>query len=55
VHVDGVPHTARHFLGFWAVGSLIGTTLDVDLVSQESWCCVYSGGHDGTKKSGQDE
>jgi hypothetical protein len=33
VHVEGVPHTVRHFLGFWVVGSLVGTTLDVDLVS----------------------
>jgi hypothetical protein len=33
VHVDGVPHMVRHFLGLWAVGSLIGTMLDVDLVS----------------------
>jgi hypothetical protein len=36
VHVEGVPHTVRHFLGLWAVGSLIGTTLDVDLVSLRS-------------------
>jgi hypothetical protein len=36
VHVDGVPHTVRHFLGLWVVGSLIGTTLDVDLVSLRS-------------------
>jgi hypothetical protein len=36
VHVDGVPHTVRHILGLWAVGSLIGTTLDVDLVSLRS-------------------
>jgi hypothetical protein len=36
VHVDGVPHTVRHFLAIWAVGSLIGTTLDVDLVSLRS-------------------
>jgi hypothetical protein len=33
VHVDGVPHTIRHFHGLWALGSLIGSTLDVDLVS----------------------
>jgi hypothetical protein len=33
VHVDGVPHNVRHFLGLWAVGNLIGTTLDVDLFS----------------------
>jgi hypothetical protein len=26
----------RHFLGLWAVGSLVGTTLDVDLVSLRS-------------------
>jgi hypothetical protein len=45
VHVDGVPHTVRHFLGLWDVGSLIGTTLDTDLVSlsSESWCRAYSG------------
>jgi hypothetical protein len=36
VHVDGVPHIVRHFLGLWAIGSLIGTTLDVDLVSLRS-------------------
>jgi hypothetical protein len=36
VHVDGVPDSVRHFLGLWAVGSLIGTTLDVDLVSLRS-------------------
>ena len=33
VHVQGVPYPVRHFLGIWAVGSLIGTTLDVDLVT----------------------
>jgi hypothetical protein len=31
VHVEGVPHTVRHFHGLWAVASLIGTPLDVDL------------------------
>jgi hypothetical protein len=36
VHVDGVPDSVRHFLGLWAVGSLIGTTLDVDLFSLRS-------------------
>jgi hypothetical protein len=33
VHVEGVPYTIIHFHGLWALGSLIGTTLDVDLVS----------------------
>jgi hypothetical protein len=33
LHVDGVPHTVRHFLGLRAVGSLMGKTLDVDLLS----------------------
>jgi hypothetical protein len=32
VHVHGVPHVLRHFLGLWAVGSVIGATLDVDLL-----------------------
>jgi hypothetical protein len=36
VHVEGVPYTVRHFHGLWAIGSLIGTTLDVDLVSLRS-------------------
>jgi hypothetical protein len=32
-HVEGVPHTLRHFLGLWVVGSLGGKTVDVDLMS----------------------
>jgi hypothetical protein len=36
VHVEGVPYTIRHFHGLWALGYLIGTTLDVDLVSLRS-------------------
>lgn len=38
VHVAGVPPPFRHFLGLWAVGSVIGTTQDVDLV------CLRRGG-----------
>ncbi|KAE8796555.1 hypothetical protein D1007_28437 [Hordeum vulgare] len=33
VHVTGVPHAMRHFLGIRVVGSLIGTTVDVDLLA----------------------
>jgi hypothetical protein len=33
LHVEGVPHSLRHFLGLWAVGSLLGKTVDVDLTS----------------------
>ncbi|XP_073361471.1 uncharacterized protein [Aegilops tauschii subsp. strangulata] len=33
LHVEGVPHTVRHFWGLWAVGTLMGKTLDVDLLS----------------------
>ena len=33
LHVEGVPHTVRHFWGLWAVGTLMGKTLDVDLIS----------------------
>uniref|UniRef100_A0ACD5Y0U9 Uncharacterized protein n=1 Tax=Avena sativa TaxID=4498 RepID=A0ACD5Y0U9_AVESA len=33
LHVEGVPHCLRSFLGLWAVGGLMGTTLDVDLFS----------------------
>jgi hypothetical protein len=33
VHVTGVPHDWRHFLAFWALGSMIGTTIDVDMLT----------------------
>ena len=33
VHVTGVPNSVRHFLGLWAVGTLIGKTMDVDLLA----------------------
>ena len=33
VRVTGVPHSMRHFLGLWAVGTLIGTTINVDLLA----------------------
>ncbi|KAI4965533.1 hypothetical protein ZWY2020_051608 [Hordeum vulgare] len=33
VHVSGVPPSKRHFLGLWAVGTLIGSTIDVDLLA----------------------
>jgi hypothetical protein len=36
VHVEGVPYTVRHFHGLWAVGTLIGKTLDVDLFTLRS-------------------
>jgi hypothetical protein len=33
VHVSGVPYPPRHFLGLWAIGTVIGTALDVDLLT----------------------
>jgi hypothetical protein len=36
VHVEGVPYTVKHFHGLWVVGTLIGVTLDVDLVTLQS-------------------
>lgn len=36
VHVEGVPYTVRHFHGLWAVGTLLGVPLDVDLVTLRS-------------------
>ena len=31
VHITGVPHKWRGYLGFWAVGSMIGAMQDVDM------------------------
>ena len=31
--MSSVPRALRHFLGLWSVGSLIGTTIDVDLLA----------------------
>uniref|UniRef100_J3MR96 Uncharacterized protein n=1 Tax=Oryza brachyantha TaxID=4533 RepID=J3MR96_ORYBR len=33
VHITGVPHAWRHYLGFWAIGTVIGATLDVDMLT----------------------
>lgn len=33
VHVTGVPHAYRHYLVFWAVGTVIGATLEVDMLT----------------------
>jgi hypothetical protein len=33
LHVEGAPHTLLHFLGLWTVGSLLGKTIDVDLIT----------------------
>jgi hypothetical protein len=33
LHVEGFPHIVHHFLGMWAVGSLLGKTSDVDFLS----------------------
>jgi hypothetical protein len=41
VHVEGVPHTPRHFHGIWAIGSLMGTTVDVDLPTLYSQNVVW--------------
>jgi len=33
VHITGVPHAYRHYLVFWAVGTVIGATLEVDMLT----------------------
>jgi hypothetical protein len=39
--VEGVPYTVRHFHGLWAVGTLLGVPLDVDLVTLRSHGVVH--------------
>jgi hypothetical protein len=41
VHVEGIPHTLRHFHGLWALGYLMGTTVDVDLPTLYSQNVVW--------------
>ncbi|WVZ68254.1 hypothetical protein U9M48_017214 [Paspalum notatum var. saurae] len=31
IHVTGIPHAWRHYLVFWALGSVVGFTEDVDM------------------------
>lgn len=53
VHVTGVPHAWRHYLGFWALGSMIGVTLQVDMYTYRKkglygfwWVCwIKTGCH----------
>lgn len=33
VHITGAPHAYRHYLVFWAVGTVIGATLEVDMLT----------------------
>jgi len=33
VHITGVPHGLRHYLCFWVLGSMIGATLEVDMLT----------------------
>ncbi|CAN6339064.1 unnamed protein product [Urochloa humidicola] len=33
VHIKGVPYTWRHYLAFWALGTVIGATLEVDMLT----------------------
>jgi hypothetical protein len=33
VHITGVPPTHRHYLDFWALGNVIGATLEVDMLT----------------------
>jgi hypothetical protein len=33
VHITGVPHSWRHYLCFWALGTVVGTTQEVDMLT----------------------
>ncbi|WVZ94897.1 hypothetical protein U9M48_040728 [Paspalum notatum var. saurae] len=33
VHISGVPHAWRHYLVFWAIGTVVGATLDIDMLT----------------------
>lgn len=33
IHISGVPHAWRHYLAFWALGTVIGATLEVDMLT----------------------
>ena len=47
VHITGVPHKWRGYLGFWAVGSMIGAMQDVDMYTfrKKKRCHQNSGAH----------
>jgi hypothetical protein len=31
LHITGIPHSWRHYLSFWAIGTVVGSTLQVDM------------------------
>lgn len=51
VHVSKVPHAWRHYLGFWALGSVIGTTLEVDMWTYRKMGCHKNFGWDNEQGS----
>ena len=33
VHITGVPHGFRHYLIFWGLGTIVGSTIEVDMLT----------------------
>jgi hypothetical protein len=31
LHITGIPHPWRHYLSLWAVGTVVGSTMQVDM------------------------
>lgn len=31
MHITGIPHPWRHYLSLWAVGTVVGSTMQVDM------------------------
>jgi hypothetical protein len=31
LHITRIPHSWRHYLSFWAIGTVVGSTLQVDM------------------------
>jgi hypothetical protein len=52
VHVSKVPHPWRHYLGFWVHGAVIGSTLEVDMLTyRKKRCDSDSSGDDEQRVS----
>jgi hypothetical protein len=51
-HISGIPHAWRNYLSFWALGTVVGSTQQVDMhmLRKKGVVCVFKLGYTTKKK-----